>query len=275
MSKSMYTINKITEISMDTSKQKSLLDVVNTIINQTQSVSANSVEDTIVPDMEILAEAVEMALNTFEQMFEIDLNEEQETNLIDFAIDYVKNNREIENIDLTEDSETLINNYTPQQVFLRIFEDISKEQLKAAAERARRAIEQARQSGSEELTVSDVARRVRRGPVGTGQQDDPSTLNPYSSLSQLIQQAQQQSQRDPSTMQVSRYVNEETQNSLKKHKKKIFKITFMDGGVKRKGTAVSHKGVMRIVSGRSSFKVYDENNRDITSQFSSSKKHKK
>ena len=57
------------------------------------------------------------------------------------------------------------------------------------------------------------------------------------------------------------------QESIMKHKKKLFKITFMDKGMKKKGTAVSHKGVMRIVSGKSNFKVYDEKNHDVTSQF--------
>jgi hypothetical protein len=57
------------------------------------------------------------------------------------------------------------------------------------------------------------------------------------------------------------------QESIVKHKKKLFKITFMDKGMKKKGTAVSHKGVMRIVSGKSNFKVYDEKNHDVTSQF--------
>ena len=57
------------------------------------------------------------------------------------------------------------------------------------------------------------------------------------------------------------------QESIVKHKKKLFKITFMDKGMKKKGTAVSHKGVMRIVNGKSNFKVYDEKNHDVTSQF--------
>jgi hypothetical protein len=46
----------------------------------------------------------------------------------------------------------------------------------------------------------------------------------------------------------------------------------MDKGMKKKGTAVSHKGVMRIVSGKSNFKVYDEKNHDVTSQFRSAPK---
>jgi hypothetical protein len=57
------------------------------------------------------------------------------------------------------------------------------------------------------------------------------------------------------------------QESIVKHKKKLFKISFTDKGMKKKGTAVSHKGVMRIVSGKSNFKVYDEKNHDVTSQF--------
>ena len=62
-------------------------------------------------------------------------------------------------------------------------------------------------------------------------------------------------------------VQNQIQESIVKHKKKLFKITFMDKGMKKKGTAVSHKGVMRIVSGKSNFKVYDEKNHDVTSQF--------
>jgi hypothetical protein len=64
-------------------------------------------------------------------------------------------------------------------------------------------------------------------------------------------------------------------NSTKKHKKKLFKISFMDKGVKKKGTAVSHKGVMRIVHDKTHFKVYDENNRDVTSMFKHHSKDKK
>jgi len=79
---------------------------------------------------------------------------------------------------------------------------------------------------------------------------------------------------DPNTRTINRYMSEEN-TPLKKHKKKVYKITFMDKGIKKKGTAVSHKGVMRIVSGKKHFKVYDERNRDVTSQFSSGKKDNK
>jgi hypothetical protein len=48
----------------------------------------------------------------------------------------------------------------------------------------------------------------------------------------------------------------------------------MDKGVKKKGTAVSHKGVMRIVHDKTHFKVYDENNRDVTSMFKHHSKDK-
>lgn len=60
-----------------------------------------------------------------------------------------------------------------------------------------------------------------------------------------------------------------------KKKKKVFKIIFVDKGVKKKGTAVSHKGVARIVSGKKVFKVFDEHNRDVTAQFKHGKSHAK
>ena len=90
------------------------------------------------------------------------------------------------------------------------------------------------------------------------------------------QQQQPQSGQDPYnpyslsaqiTAQSMDAVRNPIQESIMKHKKKLFKITFMDKGMKKKGTAVSHKGVMRIVSGKSNFKVYDEKNHDVTSQF--------
>jgi hypothetical protein len=91
----------------------------------------------------------------------------------------------------------------------------------------------------------------------------------------MTQQAMADVRADPTTRNINRYMSEEATHPLKKHKKKLFKITFMDKGVKKRGTAVSHKGVMRIVSGKKHFKVYDERNRDVTSQFSSGKKEKK
>jgi len=85
-------------------------------------------------------------------------------------------------------------------------------------------------------------------------QGGDETSNPYSLAGQI-------------TAQSMGDVRNPIQESIVKHKKKLFKITFMDKGMKKKGTAVSHKGVMRIVSGKSNFKVYDEKNHDVTSQF--------
>jgi hypothetical protein len=84
---------------------------------------------------------------------------------------------------------------------------------------------------------------------------------------------------DPRTGRQSIYgrenIREDVDTKPIKKKKKVFKIIFIDKGVKKKGTAVSHKGVMRIVSGKSSFKVFDEKNNDVTSQFKHGKKHTK
>jgi hypothetical protein len=70
-------------------------------------------------------------------------------------------------------------------------------------------------------------------------------------------------------------IQEEIEGDLKKHKKKLFKISFVDKGVKKRGTAVSHKGVMRIIHGKVHYKVYDEHNKDVTSQFKVAMKHDK
>ena len=103
-----------------------------------------------------------------------------------------------------------------------------------------------------------------------------STQDPYSILGQLSQSeiAKMQAQAEQDR-EYTGSVNEQNQNPLKKHKKKLFKISFVDKGVKKRGTAVSHKGVMRIVHNKSYFRVYDENNRDVTSQFKTSRKKSK
>jgi len=110
-------------------------------------------------------------------------------------------------------------------------------------------------------------RKGKRRRMGDeGRQSEPeSTTDPLSTL-YLQQKAAELPQQDPNFRD---YLGEGTV----KKKKKLFKIIFVDKGVKKKGTAVSHKGVMRIVHGKQVFKVFDENNRDVTSQFKSGKKN--
>lgn len=267
----MYTINKITEISMDTLKQKSILDAVNKIVNPQP---VQEPKDLVTE----LAETIELAMNQFESRFQFQLDEEQETILTDLAVEFVENPDRSEIIDLNEDTDAIMEKYSPQQVFLSIFEDIGN--LQGYFARFIAAQQQQGNAGRRRRRMADDedAEEVdQSGQPLPPSQDPTSTANYFSQNAQLHQQAMQQVQVDPNSRQINRYVNEEVnQNQLKKHKKKVFKITFMDKGVKKKGTAVSHKGVMRIVSGKSHFKVYDERNRDVTSEFKAhGKKDKK
>lgn len=257
----MYTINKITEISMDTLKQKSILDAVNKIVNPQP---VQEPKDLVTE----LAETIELAMNEFESRFQFQLDEEQETILTDLAVEFVDNPEQAETIDLNEDTDSIMEKYSPQQVFLSIFEDLGgglfARFLAAQAAQQLGGRRKKRMADDDEGGEEDP----QAGQPLSPSQDPTSTANYFSQNSQLHQQAMQQVQVDPNSRQINRYVNEEVnQNQLKKHKKKVFKITFMDKGVKKKGTAVSHKGVMRIVSGKSHFKVYDERNRDVTSEF--------
>lgn len=259
---------------MDTLKQKSILDAVNKIVNPQP---VQEPKDLVTE----LAETIELAMNEFESRFQFQLDEEQETILTDLAVEFVDNPEQAETIDLNENTDSIMEKYSPQQVFLSIFEDIGNQgwfarfvasQAQAARQSGRRS---KRRPDDDEGGEEDQADQA--GQPLPPSQDPTSTANYFSQNAQLHQQAMQQVQVDPNSRQINRYVNEEaTQNQLKKHKKKVYKITFMDKGIKKKGTAVSHKGVMRIVSGKSHFKVYDERNRDVTSEFKShGKKDKK
>ncbi len=250
----MYTINKITEIPMDTRAQKSIVDVVNKIVN----VQPEQIQGTDDP-VSVLAETIEQSMEVFEERFQFPLTEEQEEIFTDLVINFVKDREQIETVDLNESTEDIIEKYSPEQVFLSIFEDISQKDL------FRQFVQQYKQGvcGSDGRVAPD------------GSIDPTSTLSPFSANYQMTQQAMADVRADPTTRNINRYMSEEATHPLKKHKKKLYKITFMDKGVKKRGTAVSHKGVMRIVSGKKHFKVYDERNRDVTSQFSSGKKEKK
>lgn len=266
----MYTINKITEISMDTLKQKSILDAVNKIVNPQP---VQEPKDLVTE----LAETIELAMNEFESRFQFQLDEEQETILTDLAVEFVENPDQSETIDLNEDTDAIMEKYSPQQVFLSIFEDVGNQGYLArflAAQQQQNSGGRRRRRMADDEDAEEVDQSGQPLPPS---QDPTSTANVFSQNAQMHQQAMQQVQADPNARNITRYVNEEaTQNQLKKHKKKVYKITFMDKGIKKKGTAVSHKGVMRIVSGKSHFKVYDERNRDVTSEFKShGKKDKK
>jgi hypothetical protein len=247
---------------MDKSIQQSLVNTVNQIINkQAECEDCKYYE---------LAEAIETALNAFEDRFCINLNEDQEDSLIEVGIRQLTDRRETPVVDLAEETIEIINNYSPEEVFVSILEGLSDTAAKLAAAKAAGKI---KDSG----TGTDDEEETDSEKEQSDQTKTDQTLDPYSLPYQLHQQALQQVQGDPNRRNVSGYLSESEvkENPLKKHKKKVFKISFMDKGMKKKGTAVSHKGVMRIVSGKSSFKVYDEKNRDVTSLFKQGMKKQK
>lgn len=250
---------------MDKSIQKSLLNTVNQIVNkQAECEDCKYYE---------LAEAIEIALNAFEDRFCINLNEEQEDSLIEVGIRQLTDRHETPVVDLAEETIEIINNYSPEEVFASILEATTTgtstatlaptPSIKAGVAKAAKA---AKTAPDDEQTDEEEQQQ--------GQDEGPeSTQDPFGFTYALHQQALGQVQSDPNRKNVTSYIggpineSEVKENPMKKHKKKVFKISFMDKGIKKKGTAVSHKGVMRIVSGKSSFKVYDEKNRDVTSMF--------
>ena len=338
---------------MDKSIQQSLLNTVNQIVNkQAECEDCKYYE---------LAEAIETALNAFEERFSINLNEEQEDSLIEVGIRRIVENKKTTIVDLSEETVKLINKYSPEEVFKSIFESVLNEflgfgapipSLQQAAMNLQKNQEKKKTNGGMDVagamkTAGKVVNGVKQatgaaeGAAGAAEavggiaemlpailaleantasttsavsstlaptpsikagaakaskaakstttpsddqetddeeeqqrgEEAESTQDPFGFTYALHQQALAQVQGDPNRRNVSGYVgvpmneSEVKENPMKKHKKKVFKISFMDKGIKKKGTAVSHKGVMRIVSGKSSFKVYDEKNRDVTSLF--------
>jgi hypothetical protein len=234
---------------MDNSIQQSLLSTVNQIVN-------NQVECEDCQYYE-LAEAIELALNNFETRFSINLTEQQEDSLIGIGINQLMNTQSTSNIDLSEQTIELINKYTPEEVFASIVEGIAsgiasaaKTGMKFVGAKVAAKLSKTKSSGEEEESQQN----------DDDQRGAESTQDPYSLPYQIHMAALANTQADPNRRNVTSYLSESEvkQNPIKKHKKKLFKITFMDKGMKKRGTAVSHKGVMRIISGKSNFKVYDE-----------------
>jgi hypothetical protein len=90
--------------------------------------------------------------------------------------------------------------------------------------------------------------------------------DPWGQWSTLARQSQELPNLDVEFKDWVQTTLREDTISVKK-KKKLFKVVFIDKGVKKKGTAVSHKGAARIVAGKKFYKVFDEHNKDITAQF--------
>lgn len=240
---------------MDTKKQKSILDVVNNIVNHNLSEETENISTKIINSILL-----------FEQTFAVNLKEEEINTLLDLTFNHLEKPYEIEPVDLNENTEIIIEKFTPEQVYLYIFENVGGAAGAAAA--AARAAQLAAKKVADLTVKSDDDDEDEDDPLSERQKD---TVDPYGYYGAQINMQQQMAGADPASLYYGGYVSEEKSLTLssKKHKKKVFKITFMDKGVKKRGTAVSHKGVMRIVSGKSTFKVYDENNRDVTTQFKS------
>ena len=279
---------------MNNSKQQSLLEAVDSIVNKTNN-------DALYAQ---ITETICYALQDFEDKMGVELTEEQEQLLAQIGFDQCMNRPAIKQIDLSEDVHTLINENSPEEVFSCIMEEVLLElapfllglgatalrvgTMAAASEVGRRVgnigEREVGESGRIKKKLSEAApggpapltslpQGKTPGQLKTEQEEEEeelqrrrqaegeTTSNPYALAGQLTaaSMAEVGAQRS-------------MQESIVTHKKKLFKITFMDKGMKKKGTAVSHKGVMRIVSGKSNFKVYDEKNHDVTNQFRSAPK---
>ena len=243
---------------MDTSNQKSILNVVNQIVNKQ--------EPSFPEEFHVIAEQLEKTMNEFEEKFQVKLTEDQEDYLTEVGIARFMSETPVESIELSENIDELINEYEPVDVFKIMLEaNMSGMIARGRALRARLAKDPSKKSGNEDDE-----------PIGS----DEETANPYGFQYQNLAQAQAAVAADPMQRIVRGYMSEEkvkdsSSNPLKKHKKKIYKISFTEKGVRKKGTAVSHKGVMRIISGKDNFRIFDEKNRDVTSEFSGKKKHHK
>jgi hypothetical protein len=292
---------------MNNSKQRSLLEAVNSIVNKPSN-------DAIYAQ---LSEAICYSLQAFEDKMGVELTEEQEKLLTQIGFDQCMNRPTIKQIDLSEDVHTLINENTPEEVFSCIMEEVLLELAPlllgllgigggaAAGGAAAGGLGAAALRAGTMAAAGEVGRRVgkigekevgengivKKKTLGEATAPSPSTKLPPSVTQPAPlapkgntpgQQPEEEEEEEPRyqqdpynpyslsaqlTAQSMSDVRNPIQESVVKHKKKLFKITFMDKGMKKKGTAVSHKGVMRIVSGKSNFKVYDEKNHDVTSQF--------
>ena len=104
---------------MNNSKQRSLLEAVNSIVNKPSN-------DAIYAQ---LSEAICYSLQAFEDKMGVELTEEQEKLLTQIGFDQCMNRPTIKQIDLSEDVHTLINENSPEEVFSCIMEEVLLEFL--------------------------------------------------------------------------------------------------------------------------------------------------
>lgn len=320
---------------MDKATQNSLINTVNNIVNQEEPCK----------ECEMVTR-VEAGLELFEELFQLELTEEQEDQLIEVGFTHLFEGKKSKQIDLNEDIQVIIEENSPEEVFCYIVEFIQFLAPLAASALGGGAAASAlgTAGGLLRAGVGMIGSLLggNKGGGGGGGSDSDSTANPFGSFASQNQSAQagwdktvgtpsepaqvgedgvrrrgrskEQRERERTNLNRTRELGRVSAadlaamdtggesggsvviyprrgsrrivrgpldilegkeiKSLKK-KKKVFKIIYVDKGVKKKGTAVSHKGVARIVSDKSVFKVFDEKNNDITSQFKSGKKQTK
>lgn len=264
---------------MDISKQKSLLNTVNSIVNSNQLNNSK--------DFNLLAEHIEKTMQVFEEIFSTKLTEKQESFLIDHVLNVLENDLEVKEVNLNENNEIIMNQYSPEEVFLSLFKTIQLDeimdrspsnmtpsQIVAFLRLGRGVRADGTPMSEEEKRAAREALRAQTGRGGDPFTGTETTGGIYSVYAGEVARGQAETRRRPGSEEVTTYVNKRNMNEAaetktigKKHKKKVFKIVFMEGGAKKKGTAVSHKGVMRIISNKKHYKVYDEHNQDVTSRF--------
>lgn len=271
---------------MDKVTQNSLINTVNSIVNPQPA----GIEEL----QEKLAVVIAEAIDIFEDTMGIQVTEEEQQTLTELGVSHFFNPTEVKQINLNEDVQSIMENNTPEEVFLCILEGpigsavggIAGSALGGAVGSAIApgvgtvvggAIGGAAGQWLGDKTTGESPTQGVCGPTAQSTQaekEKASTLDPYGQMSALIAGARQRVEGDPSSQYFANYVEENFKPTHTKKKKKVFKIIYQKSGMKKKTTAVSHKGAQRIVSDKDSFRVFDEHNRDITQQFKKNSKKK-
>jgi hypothetical protein len=268
---------------MDKAIQNSLLETVNNIVNRIQlneeqmyHLEANY---TVV---------INEALNQFESMFNIHLDEEQVDALVELGCNHLLDGNEFKLIDLNEDVDSIINQNSPEEVFIYILEGAVGSMVGGAVGSAIGSVVLPGMGSAIGGAVGGIAGDMITGTGGKkkkGSDDadadtqDPNRIEGTSNVWQMGigtmgAEGRAAVTQDPNSKYYTGYVSEEIVLRGKK-KKKVFKIIVNENGVKKKTTAVSHKGAARIVAGKKNFVVFDQNNKNITSEFHNIKSHEK
>ena len=279
---------------MDKSTQNSLINTVNSIVN-TQSPEIQSLQ-------EDLASVILHSIDVFEEAFDITVTPEEREILAELSVMHFFDRGEVKQIDLTEDVQTIMEHNTPEEVFIYILENVGGSLGGAAGQRIGSAtgIPGGSYVGG---AAGSAAGSAAQNAAGGGQQTPPqypetddsgkqltpaerrklqaqqaelekTTTYQLGFLNSAIAQERAKTALDPNSLEWKYYTSGQMAEEVMhgKKKKKVFKVIFQKKGIKAKTTAVSHKGVARIISDKDTFKVFDEHNRDITQQFKKNSK---